>query len=326
MPKIRRRMLLAGGAAMLAAPAVLRAQTDYPNRPVRIIIPYAAGGGTDFPARGTAEKLSRQTGQQFVIEHRAGAAGALGTESVVRSTPDGYTLMFTPQGPVQLLPHLRKLPYDAMKDLIPVGRVAEQIAGMAVHPSLGVKTLAEFIVLLKKNPGKYTYATAGVGSVNQLRAETFKLMVGVDMMHVPYKGVGDALPDLLAGVVHCMFDAIIFPHAKAGKLTMMTMLGAERFSEFPDVPTMKEHGFPDYDVPVWFGLYAPAGVPQPVLERLHAEIAKLATDEDFRGKQFTAGATVYREVLSLPALRARVAQQSDQFAVLMRRANIKLEP
>ena len=325
MPKIRRRTLIAGAGAALALPAVALAQTDYPNRPVRCIVPYAAGGGTDFPARGMAEKLSRQTGQQFVIEHRAGAAGALGAESVVKSTPDGYTLLFTPQGPVQLLPHLRKLPYDALKDLIPVGRVSEQIAGMAVHPSVGVKNLAEFIALLKKNPGKYTYATAGVGSVNHLRAETFKLMAGVDMLHVPYKGVGEALPDLLGGVVHCMFDAVIFPHAKAGKLTMLTMLGSERFSEFPDVPTMKEQGFPDYSVPVWFGLYAPAGAPLAILEKLHAEVAKLATDEEFHARQFAAGGHVYREVLSLPALRERVAKQSEQFADLIKRANIKLE-
>ena len=225
---IHRRTLLAGLGGALASPLLggvprpAQAQADYPSRPVRCIVPYAAGGGTDFIARGTTEKLSRQTGQQFIVEHRAGAAGALGAESVVKATPDGYTLLLTPQGPIQLLPHLRKLAYDPLKDLIPVGRMAEQIAGMAVHPSLGVKNMAEFIALLKKNPGKYTYATAGVGSVNHLRAETFKLMAGVDMMHVPYKGVGEALPDLLSGVVQCMFDSVIFPHAKAGKLTMMT--------------------------------------------------------------------------------------------------------
>lgn len=331
MHKLQRRVLLTGlgaaaGAGLLRDNAgTAQAQSDYPSRPVRCIVPYAAGGGTDFIARGTTEKLSRQIGQQFVIEHRGGAAGALGAESVVKSTPDGYTLLLTPQGPIQLLPHLRKLAYDPLKDLIPVGRMAEQIAGMAVHPSLGVKTLAEFIAILKKNPGKYTYATAGVGSVNHLRGETFKLMAGVDLLHVPYKGVGEALPDLLSGVVQCMFDSVIFPHAKAGKLTMMTMLGAERYSEFPDVPTMKEQGFPDYDVPVWFGIYAPLGTPAPIMEKLHREIATVHADEDFRAKQFAGGTQVYREALSLPQLREKVAAQSAQFADLIRRANIKLD-
>ena len=130
--------------------------TDYPNRPVRMIVPYAVGGGTDFIARGTAERLSQQTGQQFVIEYRGGAAGALGTEAVVKSTPDGYTLLLTPQAPIQLLPHLRKLNYDPLKNLVPVGRMSEQIAGFAVHPSLGVKNMTEFVALAKKNPGKFT--------------------------------------------------------------------------------------------------------------------------------------------------------------------------
>lgn len=325
MPKIRRRMMMMGAGAALALPAVARAQSDYPNRPVRCIVPYAAGGGTDFIGRGTTEKLSRQMGQQFILEHRGGAAGVLGAETVLKATPDGYTLLLTPQGPIQLVQHLRKIPYDPLKDFIPVGRLGEQIAGLAVHPSMGVNNLAELVALAKKSPGKYTYATAGVGSVNHLRGETFKLMAGIDLLHVPYKGVGEALPDLLGGVVNCMFDSVIFPHAKAGKLTMMAMLGAERYSEFPDVPTMKEAGYPEFDVPVWFGLYAPVGVPQVIVEKLHAELAKFATDEDFRAKQFSGGTMVYKEVLSLPDLRARVAKQSEQFADLIRRANIKLE-
>ncbi len=325
MSKIRRRTMLTGAGVALAMPNVARAQSDYPNRPVRCIVPYAAGGGTDFIARGTVERLSRQLGQQFVLEHRGGAAAVLGTEGVVKATPDGYTLLLTPQGPIQLLPHLRKLPYDPVADLIPVGRMAKQIAGMAVHPSVGVKTLAEFVALLKKNPGKYTYCTSGVGSVNHLRGETFKMMAGVDMLHVPYKGVGEALPDLLAGVVHCMFDSVIFPHAKAGKLTLLTMLGAERYSEFPNVPTMREQGLPDFDVPVWFGLYAPSGVPQSIMEKLHKTVGTMATDEEFRARKFAGGMDVYREVLSLPALREKVAAQSRQYGDLIRRANIKLD-
>src|SRR6185295_4267042 len=258
-----------------AGPAQAQRATDYPNRPVRIVVPYAAGGPTDFIARGTAEKLSQQMGQQFFIENRGGAAGALGAEAVVKSTPDGYTLLLTPQAPIQLLPHLRKLNYDPIKDLIPVGRMSEQIAGFAVHPSLGVKNMTEFVALAKKNPGKFTFGTAGVGSVNHLRVETLQLMV----------------------------DSIVLQPSKSGHLTLLSVLTPERYSEFPDVATMREQGFPDYDVPVWFGTYAPAGVPEPILEKLHREIAKIHSDAEFQAKQFAGGHFVYREALSLPQLR-----------------------
>ena len=328
---MKRRQLVAGLAASLAAPMLaptVRAQgtLDYPNRPVRMVVPYAAGGGTDFIARGLAEKLSQQMGQQFVIEYRGGAAGALGTEAVVKSTPDGYTLLLTPQAPIQLLPHLRKLSYDPLKDLIPVGRMSEQIAGFAVHPSLGVKTMGEFVALAKKNPGKYTFGTAGVGSVNHLRVETLKLMAGIDLLHVPYRGVGEALPDLLAGTIHMMVDSNVLPAAKAGRITLISVLTRERYSEFPDVATMREQGFPDYDVPVWFGTYAPTGVPEPILEQLHREIAKIHTDKEFQEKQFAGGNLVYREALTIKQLQERIASDSGRFADLIRRANIKLDP
>jgi tripartite-type tricarboxylate transporter receptor subunit TctC len=330
---MRRRHVVAGLVAGIAAsmfstladPARGQTGTDYPNRPVRMIVPYAAGGGTDFIARGLAEKLSQQTGQQFVIEYRGGAAGALGAEAVVKSTPDGYTLLLTPQAPIQLLPHLRKLPYDPLKDLIPVGRMAEQIAGFAVHPSVGVKTMTEFVALAKQHPGKYSFGTAGVGSVNHLRVETLKLMAGINLLHVPYKGVGEAMPDLLGGVIHLMVDSIVLPAAKAGKIDLIAVLTPERYAEFPAVGTMREQGFPDYDVPVWFGTYAPAGVPQPILDKLHREIATIHADAEFQAKQFAGGTVVYKEALSLPQLQERIAKDSARFADLIRRANIKLD-
>lgn len=328
---MRRRHLLSSLAAGIAAPMLNTAsgpawaQADYPARPVRVIVPYAAGGGTDFIARATAERLSRQTGQQFVIEHRGGAAGALGAEAVVKSPADGYTLLLTPQAPIQLLQHLRKLPYDPVKDLIPVGRMSEQIGGFAVHPSVGVKTMTEFVALAKKNPGKYTFGTAGVGSVNHLRVETLKLMAGIDLVHVPYKGVGEALPDLLAGVIHMMVDSNVLPAAKAGKLTLIAVLTQERYSEFPDVATMREQGLPEYDVPVWFGTYAPVGTPAPVLEKLHREIGTMHTDAEFQARMFAAGNMVYREFLPLPQLRERITKDTERYGTLIRQANIKLD-
>lgn len=320
--------IAAGLAAMLttlAGSALGQVAIDYPNRPVRMIVPYAAGGGTDFIARSLAERLSNQTGQQFVIEYRGGAAGVLGTEAVVKSAPDGYTLLLTPQAPIQLLPHLRKLSYDPLKDLIPVERMSEQIAGYAVHPSIGVKTMTEFVALAKQNPGKYTFGTAGVGSVNHLRVETLKLMAGINLLHVPYKGVGEALPDLLSGVIHMMVDSNVLPAAKAEKVNLIALLTPERYSEFPDVATMREQGFPDYDVPVWFGTFAPAGVPMPILQKLHREIATIHTDAEFQAKLFAAGNLIYRDALTIAQMQERIAQDSARFADLIRRADIRLD-
>jgi tripartite-type tricarboxylate transporter receptor subunit TctC len=302
-----------------------RGQANWPDRPVRVIVPYAPGAGTDFIVRAVAERLSRQLGQQFVVEHKGGAAGTIGTELVAKAPPDGYTILMTPQAPIQLIPHLRKLAYNPLSDLIVVARMGENMSGFACHPTVGAKNLQEFVALAKKNPGRFTYATAGVGSVNHLRAETLKLMAGIDLLHVPYKGVGEALPDLLAGNVSCMFDSNVFPHCKAGKLNLLAVLQDERYSEFPDVGTMKEQGFPDYDVPVWFGAYTPAGVPQPILERLRSEIATIHSDQDFHAKQFAGGIRIYKEVYTLPEMKQIVADQSQRFAELIRRADIRLE-
>ena len=333
MPGMRRRDVLVGlmaagaalGGAPGGAPRGAWAQTDWPNRPVRAIVPYPPGATTDWIMRALVERLSRQLGQQFVIEHKGGAVGTIGTEAVARATPDGYTMLLSPQAPIQVLPHLRKLAYDSLKDFVTVGRMGEAVAGFAVHPSVGVKTLPEFIALAKKNPGKYTYATAGVGSMNHLRGETLKLMAGIDLLHVPYKGVGEALPDLLSGVVSSMFDASVFPHVKGGKLFMVATLADERHPDFPDVKTVKEQGFPDFDVPIWFGAYPPAGTPPPIIEKLHAAIATIHGDEAFRAQQMTGGVAVYKQALSLPQLRERVAQQYNQFGDLAKRANIRLD-
>lgn len=327
MTGINRRSTIIGLAASAGAmPRATRAQaTDWPNRPVRVVVPYAPGAGTDVIVRAVAERLSRQTGQQFVVEHKGGAAGALGAETVAKAPKDGYTILMTPQAPIQLIPNLRKLSYDPATDFVVVGRMGESISGYAAHPSVGARNLVEFIALAKKNPGKYTFATAGVGSVNHLRAETLKLMAGIDLLHVPYKGVGEALPDLLAGNVSSMFDTNVFSHAKSGKLTLLAVLQDERYTEFPDVPTVKEQGLPDYDVPVWYGAYAPAGVPRAILERMREEIATIHADTDFHAKQFALGIKVYKENMSLDQLKVKIDTQSRYFADLIRRADIRLE-
>lgn len=301
------------------------AQTDWPTRPVRVVVPYPPGSGTDFIVRGVAERLSRQLGQQFVVEHRSGASGTLGAESVARASADGYTILMSPQAPIVVLPNLRKVAYDPMKDFVGVSRMGEVIAGFAVHPSLGVKNMAEFIALAKQKPGQITFVSAGVGSVNHLRGETLKLMAGIDLLHVPYRGNGEAVPDLLAGQVHGMFDSLVFPHVKAGKLTLLAILSDERFSEFPDVGTMKEQGLPDFDLPIWFGAWVPAGVPAPIVEKLHDAVSTIHSDEAFKARQFSAGILIYPQADTLAEFKARQQRQLLYFGDIIKRANIKIE-
>jgi len=301
------------------------AQGDYPNRPVRVIIPYPPGAGTDLIARPVAEQLSRALGQQYVVEHRSGAGGALGAEALAKSPPDGYTLMITPQAPIVVLPYLRKVGYDPVKDIIPIARMSEVVTGIVVHPSLGVRTLQEYVALARQKPGYITYVSGGAGTITHLRAELFKLMAGIDVLHIPYRGNGEAIPDLLAGNVHTMIEAVVFPHVKAGKLVLLAILDNERHPDFPDTPTMKEAGFPEYDLPIWFGTYAPAGTPRPIIERLHNEIARIQEDDALRAKLAVAGMRLYRKAEPLNALNAYVVQQTKVLTELIEKANIKVD-
>ena len=308
--------------ALLALPAF--AQSDYPTKPVRLIIPYPAGGSTDNIARPLAERLSRAFGQQFVIENRGGAGGTLGAEAAAKAAPDGYTLLITPQTPLVVLPNLRKVNYDP-KDFIPIGRMTEVVTGFAVHPSLGVSTLQEFVALAKQRPGKISFVSAGVGTITHLRGELLKIMAGIDLLHVPYRGNGEALPDLLAGNAHAMFEAIVFPHVKAGKLTLLAVVDDERHPDFPNTPTIKESGFPDYEAPIWFGAFAPKGTPRPIVDKLAKEIAKIHDDKEFREKQMTFGMKVYAKAETPEQIGKRIAEQTLIFADIIKKAGVSAE-
>ncbi len=301
------------------------AEADYPTRPVRVIVPYPAAGGTDVIARPMAERLSRSLGQQFVIENRGGAGGALGAELLTKAAPDGYTIMMTPQTPIVVLPSLRKMGYNAATDFVPIARMSEVITGFAVHPSLGVNTLQEFIALAKREPGKYVVVSAGVGTITHLRGEMLKLMAGIDLLHVPYKGNGEALPDLLAGNVHAMFEAVVFPHVKAGKLTLLAVVDDVRHPDFPNTPTIKESGFPDFDMPIWFVAVAPRGTPEPIIAKLHREISTIHSDPDFIARQMALGMRVYPKAETPEEIRARMAAQTIVFADVIKRAEVVAE-
>ena len=233
--------------------------------------------------------------------------------------------MITPQTPIVVLPSLRKVGYDPVTDFMPIARMSEVITGFAVHPSLGVKTLPEFIALAKREPGRIVFVSAGVGTITHLRGEMLKVLAGIDMLHVPYKGNGEALPDLLAGNVHAMFEAVVFPHVKAGKLTLLAVVDDVRHPDFPDTPTIKESGFPDYDMPIWFGAYAPRGTPTSIIDRLHQEISRIHDDQEFGAKLMALGMRVYAKPETPAEIRARIEAQRVTFAEIIRKAKVQVE-
>ena len=265
-------------AAMLigamALPAV--AQT-YPHKPIRMIVGSSPGGPIDFSARLAAQKLTEALGQSVVVDNRTGAGGTIGTEYVARSTPDGYTLLMASAATLCITPALYpKIPYNALKDLAPVSTVAAVSYVVVVHPALPAKSLQEFIALAKSRPGQLRYGSAGSGSVTHLAVELFRSMAGVETAHIPYKGAGPAMIDLLGGQLDFMFDSVLTsaPLVKAGKLRALGQTAARRSPVLGEVPSIGETALPGYDVSTWFGLVAPAGTPREIVARLNAAIVK----------------------------------------------------
>jgi tripartite-type tricarboxylate transporter receptor subunit TctC len=254
---------------------------SYPNRPVKMLVPFTPGGGTDILARIVAGKMSESIGHQVVVENRPGANTIVATEALVRSAPDGYTLLMqTNNFASNATLYAGKLSYDTFKDIAPVSLVAGNPHVLVVNPSVPAKNLQEFIALAKSKPGSITFASAGSGTVNHLSGELLKMLAGIDMLHVPYKGSGSVMPDLLGGQVNALFAAMptVPGHIRDGKLRAIAVTTPKRFRGLPDVPTIAELGYPGYDFSSWFGVLAPAGTPRPAIDRLHAEIAKALKD------------------------------------------------
>jgi len=278
----RRVMLGLGAATALAAPAIRSAgaQGAWPNKAVKLVVPYAPGGASDTMARPWADKLTQAFGHPFVIDNRGGAAGTIGAESVTRSAPDGYTFLFSPNSIMNVVPQLRKVGYDPRKDLTPVGRVGDLHCGFVIRPEIGPNSIKEVVEYAKKNPGKLAYGSSGLGTSAQLRLEMFKLQTGADILHVPYRGSADAMNDLLAGTVQMMNEINVLPHVKAGKLKLLCINHELRNPEFPDVPTLTEAGYPNSDVPIWYSIQAPAGVPKEIIATFNRKIVELAKTDD----------------------------------------------
>src|SRR5713226_1415785 len=270
-------MRLLASFFILIFSTVALAQESYPSRPLRFILPFPPGGGTDILGRLIAERLAANLGQPVVTENRGGAGGNVGAEAAARSAPDGYTIVLVAPS-LAISPSLySKLNYDPVKDFAPVGLVAQVPNVMITHPSVPAQTLAEFIALAKSKPGGMNFGSGGSGTSNHLAGELFNIVAGVKLVHVPYKGVNLAMNDVLSGQIHFVVIGIpaAAPHIRAGKLRALALIAPQRSPALPDVPTIAEAGLPNFEVTTWYGVLAPAGTPGPVVTRLNAELVKI---------------------------------------------------
>lgn len=325
----RRITLLACGAASLAVGSLATpalAQDAYPSRPIRLIVPFAPSGSTDLAARLIAEFAGRELGQSIVVENKAGAGGAIGTEQVARATPDGYTIGMATMSTHGSNPSVySKLRYDAIKDFAPVTNVLTVPSVFAVHPSVPAKTMKEFIALARDNPGKYSFASPGAGSLGHANIEHFMALSKIKLLHVPYKGAGLALNDAVAGQVNAITDNLpsALPHIKSGRLRALAVLSEKRSPALPGVPTYSDLGFKEMGEGGWFGIVAPAGTPPAVIARLNQAIHKAMQQPEFRRKIDEAGGTL------LPTTPEQFGKQIEQamarYAKVAKVANLKLD-
>ena len=265
------------------APTAPGAAQNYPDRVVRIVNPYPPGGSVDVMARLLAQKLGENLGQQFIVENRSGGGGNTGSDSVAKAEPDGYTLLFTAPGPLTVNQTLySKLTFDPATDFAPIALFATAPIVLIVNPDVPAKNVQELIALARKEPGKINFASAGNGTTNHLSGELFKSMAKVDIVHVPYRGAGPAMNDLIGGHVQMFFDLmpVVLPQVTTGKVRALGAAGASRTSALPDVPTIAEQGVPGFDASSWYGLVAPAKTPEPVLAKLREEVAKALKTPD----------------------------------------------
>jgi putative tricarboxylic transport membrane protein len=266
---------------------------DYPAKPIRFVVPFAAGGGGDIIIRAVAQKLTERLGVSVVVDNRGGAGGTVGTELVARSAPDGYTLVMANVAPMAInVTVYRNLPYDPVKDMTPITLLASFPNLLVVHPSVPATSVKALIALARTHPGRLTYASAGSGSTTHLAAEFFRSQAHIDLVHVPYKGGGQALIDLLAGQVTMYFGSMpaSLPHAKSGRLRALAVTSLARSTAAPDIPTVAESGFPGFEAVTWIGAAAPAGVPPAIVSRLNIELVHIMQLPDMRERLLAQGA------------------------------------
>jgi len=265
---------IVAGPMVLSLPRLALAEDAWPSRPVRIVAPVAPGGGVDLVARTMADRLTKVFGQSFIVDNQSGGGGVIASQAVARAVPDGYTLMLGYVGTHGTNPAVRKVPYDAVNGFTPIGMVGGTPNVLVVTPGLPVKSVQEFIAYLKDNPGKASYGSSGPGTLTHLVMEQFKQGTNTFIVHVPYRGIGPAIMDVLGGQTQAMFPglAAALPHIKGGKMRPLAVTGTSRHRLLPDVPTLEELGYKDFDGVQWYGIVGPANMPRPVVTRLNAEI------------------------------------------------------
>ena len=322
----RRTLLQASGAAAVSLtlpPALAQA---YPGKPIRMIIPFPPGGATDILGRVLAQKLGNQLGQSVVVENRPGAGGAIGSEMTAKAAPDGYTIQMATVSTHSIGPALNpKTPYNVKRDFAPVIHLADSTNVLIVSPSLPVNNLKELIAYAKANPGKLNFSSSGNGTIVHMTGEMFKMETGTFIVHIPYKGTALAIPDLIAGQISLMFDnmASALPHVKSGKVKTLAVTQLKRSTLLPEVPTMDEAGLKGFESNTYFGVFAPAGTPAAIVQRLNAEINKALQAADFRERLAANGAEA---VGGTPEQFARVIErETAKYAAVIKRAGIKPE-
>jgi len=328
LPHRRRFLHLAAGAAMLPVGSrVARAQA-YPSRPVRIVVPFPAAGLSDIVTRLVGQWLSERLGTPFVIENRPGAASNLGTEIVVNAPPDGYTLLNLSSANATNATMYEKLNFDFIRDIAPVASLVRFPYVLEVNPSVPIRSVPELIAYAKANPGKLSIASAGTGTPAHIAGELFKMMTGVDMVHIPYRGAALALTDLLGGQVHVMIDnmAVSLEHIRAGRLRALTVTTAARLETLPDVPTADEAGLPGFHVATWNALFAPKGTPKAIIDKLNAAAVTALADPAVRARFAAIGQDIPpREQQTPEALGALNRADIEKWWPIVKSANIKAE-
>jgi tripartite-type tricarboxylate transporter receptor subunit TctC len=322
---MKRRTLLQAAPALLAAPSLVLAQSGYPNKPIRYIVPVAAGGGSDMVGRTLTERWGQQLKQTFVVDNQGGGGGVIASQATVRAAPDGYTLM---QGYVAThgtSPATRKLPYDPVKDFTAIGMIGGTPNVLVVNASLPVTNVKEFIAYVKKNPGRLSYGSAGQGSLTHLTMELFKQQIGSFMVHIPYRGIAPAFSDLIGGQTQAMFPglAAAVPHIRSGRVRPLAVTGLQRHPLFKDLPTLDESGFKGFDAQQWYGVVGPAGLPAPIVQQLNETLAVVLAMPELKEKLSVEA--IEPAPMSPEKFAAFIKTDIERWTKLARDRNIQLD-
>jgi tripartite-type tricarboxylate transporter receptor subunit TctC len=324
--KVSIGMLLCSLAAVQATSVLAQpapAKDVYPSKPIRLVVPFVAGGPTDIQGRILSANLSQRIGQQVVVDNRGGAGGNIGMDITAKAPPDGYTIVIATVGTWAVNPHLYTLPFDVVRDFAPITQVSTSPGALIVHPSVAAKSVKELIALAKEKPGQLNYGSSGVGGFGHISGEMFDLMAGTKMTHIPYKSSAPSLTDLIGGQIQVLFNNTIstVPHLKANRVRGLATTGAKRTPALPDLPTVAESGLPGYENSSWSAVAAPAGTPRPIIMRLHKEIIAILKQPDVAQKHAEVGADI---IGSTPEeFHAYLKTEVAKFGKLVKAAGIK---